>query len=194
MNEPTSVYDIRQKMVVSKELQLRIESVVLDCLVKAQKHYGESKITKIPEIRYDTKGRAAGQAWYNDGNPFIKINPILLNENVETVINQTVPHEIAHIVADMIWNRINIRPHGREWASVMYLFGKRPNRCHSMDTTSIRMLRHGGKEYLYKCNCQTFKFSKTRHTKSLGGVVYTCKRCKSHVEYVSEVNNNNKHE
>jgi predicted SprT family Zn-dependent metalloprotease len=82
----------RQKLTwVAPELKRRIEDVVLECIEKAEGKFGADGRIKIPEIRFNTTGIAAGLASWNNGNPYIDINPILLNENVEEVVNQTVP-------------------------------------------------------------------------------------------------------
>jgi SprT protein len=162
-----NVYEIQQKTIVSPELKLRLETKVLECLTKAQKEYGESKVTKIPEIRYDTLGKTAGWACWNNGMPYIRINPILLNENVEETVEQTIPHEVAHCVVFEVWpgsrernydiwscrSRRKIAPHGPQWASVMYTFGVRPERTHDMDVTSVVALkRKNVREFVWKCS------------------------------------------
>jgi SprT protein len=179
------------KTVVSKELQLRVESVVLDCLVKAQTKYGTKNIQVIPEIRYNTKGKVAGWAHSSRTKPYIDINPILLNENVEEVINQTVPHEMAHIVANMVYcvNYVyNIKPHGREWASVMNTFGVPAERCHNMDVSTIVSKRNKGKEFQYTCNCQDriHKLSELKHRRfHLEGYAYQCRYCKKTLTFLN---------
>jgi SprT protein len=194
-----NVYDIQQKTIISNELKLRLESKVLECLTKAQKEYGESKVTKIPEIRYDTTGKTAGWANWNNGNPYIRINPILFNENVEETINQTVPHEVAHIVVSEVWKdcqrmvrgyfgrrfRRAIAPHGHQWKSVMYTFGVRPDRCHNMDVTTVQKIRNT-RHFLYKCNCQEHTVGLTLHRRALMGKKYKCKQCGSPIVYLGE--------
>ena len=191
-------YEKQKLTFVSKDLRGRIETVVLDCLDKAQKRFGISKVQKIPEIRYDTIGKAAGWACWNSGNPFIRINPILLNENVEQVVNQTVPHEVAHVVVNEVYenarvrdwnNRRQIAPHGTEWKSVMRLFGKEPDRCHQMDTSTVQKIRGGGNRFVYKCNCREHDFTINRHNKvSFKGMVYRCALCKGDLKFNRVVN------
>jgi SprT protein len=188
MNEPNTVYDLKSKLVVSKELQLRIETVVLECLTMAQKKWGEDKVNKIPDIRYDTVGKAAGQALYNfvDGKCYIRINPVLLNENVDYCINQTVPHEIAHLVAYMVFGRV--RPHGIHWEAVMRTFGKPAKRCHQLSTDTIQSLRSPRRQTrMMKCLCPkcnaTFPITRNKATKMYRGWSYTHVGCGGRLAY-----------
>ena len=164
---------------VSTELQLRIETVVLDCLLKAQDKWGQHRVTFIPEIRYDTKGRAAGWAHFSHLGPhWIRINPILLNENVEYVVNQTVPHEIAHLVAYTVFGT-RIKPHGHEWKFVMRVFGKEPKRCHRLDVTSVQRVRRAVTRITFHCDkCkQPLEITQNRYTKMMNGKVYVHRGC-----------------
>jgi SprT protein len=134
-------YQTAEKLKVSAELRTRIEQVILDCMEKAVQAFGEEKINQLPFLKFKTKGRCTGRARWNHITKEceIDINPVLLNENVEYVVNQTVPHEVAHIVAFMAYGRV--KAHGWEWQRVMRLFGKTPNRCHQLDTETVRSLR-----------------------------------------------------
>lgn len=191
MNE---VYDLRAKSVVSKELRSRIEFVVLDCLDKAQKRFGIEKVKAIPQIRYETKGRAAGLACWNHGKPYININPILLNENVEQMVTQTVPHEVAHIVVFEMYGdsalrtgwgkRRTVAPHGYEWQQVMRVFGLNPDRCHNMDVSSIKKLKKSYVEYVYKCSCKQHIVSSIVNKRITNGKNYRCRECGNRLEYV----------
>lgn len=169
--------------IVSPDLKLRIESVVLDCLLKGQQYFGTSKISFIPDIRYVTKGRAAGRAhWMTNGRHWIDINPILLNENVEYVVNQTVPHEVAHLLTYAV-HGTRVKPHGREWKQMMYSLGKRPNRCHSLDTTTVTKRRSVTKvEYICGCG-EKLLLTRNRVTKMRNGKTYRHIRCGASVTY-----------
>jgi SprT protein len=178
-------FEILKKCGVAKDLKNRIETVVLDCLDKAQSTYGCSSVTKIPEIRFKTKGAAAGKAYWNGGNPYIDINPILLNENVEQVVNQTVPHEVAHIVVFELYLKcsFNVTAHGPEWQYVMKLFGKTPDRCHNMDVSTIRRMKSGA-VFVYKCSCREHILSSIKHKRiQLEGRGYRCTKCKTPVAF-----------
>jgi SprT protein len=192
---------ILNKKVVSKELQNRVFNKVLECLDIAQRHFGEHKVPYIPSIKYETCGTTAGWAyWRRNGKSWIDINPILLNENPERVVNVTVPHEIAHIVVgdvykdDEMSNFIckngrryrKVKPHGIEWQRVMRLFGLEPERCHDMNVSTIHAMRHKV-TFTYKCNCDEYKVGPTVHKRiTVLGRSYSCKKCKGKLVKVGD--------
>ena len=116
---------------------------------------------------------------------------------MERVVNQTVPHEVAHIVVAEVYESQNrvyvdpfsfrrqraIQPHGWEWQQVMRLFGLEPDRCHDMDVSTVKAIRNGGLEYVYKCNCMEHKVTKVKHNRMQRGLVYTCRRCRGKLAF-----------
>jgi SprT protein len=95
------------------------------------------------EIRFDLRGGAAGQARGGGRGPWIiRYNPILLRENPESFIAETVPHEVAHMVAYLRYGR-SIRPHGPEWRAIMAQFGAEPERCHRYDLSGVARRTYG---------------------------------------------------
>lgn len=140
----------------------------------------------LDEVLFDLKGRSAGQLVYSEETRTfkIRINRILLEKDPFHVIQQTVPHEVAHLVVYQVYGA-KISPHGKEWQSVMSdVFGLRPDRCHRIDTASA-----SPKPYVYYCRCtKLFRLSKRMHTQlTTKRKTYKCKRCSaalvlSHVE------------
>lgn len=53
-------------------------------------------------ISYKLKGKTAGIAF--SSRNLIKFNEVLITENFEQFINNIIPHEVAHIVADHFFN------------------------------------------------------------------------------------------
>lgn len=73
-------------------------------------------------IRFDLKGRAAGMACRRGAQYYIRFNrDMLTREAFEHVINNTVPHEIAHIVCFM--DPKYGRNHDAGWARVCRALG-----------------------------------------------------------------------
>ena len=108
------------------------------------------------------------------GDVVLRYNPVLLRENPRRFIQQTVAHEVAHLVARRIHGS-RIRPHGREWQAVMREFGVEPRRCHDFDTTrsTLRRLRR----FRYHCDCSEHQITTIRHNRVLAGQRYLCRRC-----------------
>ena len=127
------------------------------------------------EIRFDLRGKAAGQVRIHaPGRYLIRYNPKLLERCGEEFLNRTVPHEAAHVLA-YHHHGTSIRPHGPEWQRIMYQLGAEPTRCHDYDVSglSTRRLRY----YEYHCGCMDHRLSSIRHNKACKGQRYRCRRC-----------------
>lgn len=90
-----------------------------------------------PRILFDLKGPIAGMAVTVRESPrrreqWIRINPELLGRYPVRMIQQTVPHEMAHLVVDWYLPRASSDPHGPEWMAVMVVFGRPPLAYHDM--------------------------------------------------------------
>lgn len=137
----------------------------------------------LPEIMFNLKGQVAGTA--NFWAWTLKFNPILLVENFDDMISQTVPHEVANLVARKK-SMCPIKPHGNEWKSVMRAFGKQPLRCHSYDTTNAKT--RVTEKYLYECTgCKKqLKVGKIRHNRIIKGAEYSTKCCRARIRIVED--------
>jgi len=179
--------DVMKKLSVSLELRNRADIVVDECIKKANEMYGAKVYIVTPGIIYKHKGVCGGKA-YVDKN-IIDINPILFNENVDEILNQVIPHEVAHLITHAIYGYDNeIRSHGWQWQSVMKSLGKSPDRCHTMDLSTIKKMKNKI-EYVYKCKCKDYiPVSKIRHNNIVNkGKHYRCNNCDSRIEYVKTV-------
>lgn len=142
--------------------------------------------TPIPQpvIRFDLRGRTAGQIRIHEAQTWeIRYNPTLLARNPEDFLAQTLPHEVAHLVAYRLFGR-RIRPHGPQWRAVMGFFGASPERCHRYDVSGLpaRRLRH----YEYRCGCRVHRLSSIRHNRIGAGRVYLCRQCGEELTRVLE--------
>ena len=127
-----------------------------------------------PTISYDLRGQSAGQANYRHN--VIRLNRELLEKYTTDFIDQTVPHEFAHLVAYRVYGS-RIKPHGNEWRSIMVALGATPSRTHKYEASKTRHL----KKYMYKCNCQgkQHELTSIRHNRVRRGAGYLCRACKS---------------
>lgn len=114
-------------LLISAELRERTEQKVKALLHLASQNWG--KKFKMPEIRYDLQGKTAGLAY--EKRWLLRFNLVLFVENQEKFFNETIPHEVAHLVA----GKLNApkQMHGKEWAEVMRFFGVEPNCYHDYD-------------------------------------------------------------
>lgn len=143
-------------------------------LLEQAAHHFSATLPAV-EIRFDLKGRSAGMVRFSPtGRPVVRYNEVLLAENREHFINQTIPHEVAHVVVMSLYGR-KARPHGREWRSVMGLFGAEPARCHQYDT-SRSVARHHVR-YPYRCGCREHQLTAIRRRRMAAGQQYYCRGC-----------------
>ena len=159
--------------MINSYLIKRVEDKVIDTLLLAERIYKRS--FELPSLSFDiNSGRTAGLAYYGDWK--IKINSKFLETNPDEVINQTTPHEVAHLLNHVLFPRAK-QHHGPEWKSVMRNLGLPPSRCHNMqDTESF--------PHTYICACQKHFVSNLIHRKMEHGQRRFCKKCKSQVVYL----------
>ncbi len=155
----------------------QIQQRVIELYEQAECFYQIS--FRRPYVRLDLTGETAGQALI--GKHQLRFNQVLLQENRQHFLRQTVAHEVAHLLAyDLFGPRI--RAHGPKWQSVMTdAFLLPPHRCHNYDTR-----RSSRKQWLYRCRCKdkTIALGTTRHNRSQKGTVYLCTACRSPLTFL----------
>lgn len=153
---------------ITLDMKARIEAKLKQCIAIAENRY---KITiPFPTVRYDLRGTTAGMAYYSQW--MVKFNAILLIENFEEFLEDTVPHEIAHLITEKVYPEAHRRawggkssPHGDQWKSVMRVLGADPSRCHSYDVTNARVRETASYEYQCQCCGEILKMGPKRHAK-----------------------------
>jgi len=87
--------------------------------------------TKRVRLEFRRMGATAGMAYYGPDSR-VELHPDYCLSNAKDMVEDTIPHEIAHIVAHQIFGRQRIRPHGAEWQGIfMGLTGRVASRCHA---------------------------------------------------------------
>lgn len=130
-----------------------------------------------PETWLDLRGKCAGQAHFGRGG--LRFNPTLLSENRLAFLVDVVPHEMAHWLVHHLEEGHRVRPHGREWRSVMRnLYGLEPRTTHRFDTRSASPA-----PYRYRCACRDHHFSRRRHALARAGQCYICRQCRQTLVY-----------
>ena len=76
--------------------------------------------------------KAAGRA---SGLMTVEINMILFEDNVSHILNETIPHEIGHLVQYDKFKGVDIQGHGAEWREIMKRLGKVAHKYHTLDVT-----------------------------------------------------------
>lgn len=153
-----------------KAVQARVD----EALVRCQDVYPE---LPAPQVWFDLKGAAAGQAHLGKGG--LRFNPVLLSDNRSAFFDEVIPHEMAHWLVFHLANGPRLKPHGREWQTVMRdLFGLAPKVTHAFDIQKSQ-----SRPYVYQCGCQTHHLTARRHTLVLKGRLYRCRICAQTLVY-----------
>ena len=147
----------------------------------AEVHF-KRKFNSIP-VLFNLSGRIAGMYKVVRGGRVIRYNPYLFAKYYTDNLATTVPHEVAHYVTDMVYGIRRIRPHGKEWQSVMHLFGVEPKVTCDYDLSGIPVRTQ--RRFDYRCNCRSFTVTTRRHNMiRLGIRRYECPDCKSFIQAV----------
>jgi len=131
-----------------------------------------------PAVWCDLRGKCAGQAHFGRGG--LRFNPVLYAENRLAFLVEVVPHEMAHWLVHHLKDGPRVRPHGREWQTVMReLFGLAPRTTHRFDTGRASSAPHR-----YACDCREHAFSARRHALARQGQRYRCRHCAQTLVYL----------
>lgn len=157
------------------QLHARVEA----CYQQAEAYF--SRHFPRPEVSFRLRGQKAGVAHLDEN--LLRFNPTLYAQNREDFLRQTVPHEIAHMIARSLFGR-RIQPHGGEWKSIMRdVFALVPQRCHSYAVARRPVAR-----FVYRCECpeRDFPLSGQRHRLVARGTRYFCRSCKATLVFSGE--------
>lgn len=143
--------------------------------IQSASEYYEHSFAEIP-VLFDLTGRAAGMYRVKAGQRVIRYNPYVFSKYFDDNFSETIPHEVAHYVTDILYGLKKIRPHGSEWKSVMQVFGVEANRTANYDLTGLPTRTH--RKFTYHCGCQNYELTSRRHNKILRGIGhYLCRDC-----------------
>lgn len=135
-----------------------------------------------PSIRLDLRGQSAGSA--NPTTHLLRFNKVLFLANHQHFLTQTVPHEVAHLVAYEVFGS-TIKPHGKEWQHIMHSVYQLPaERCHHYQLT-----KKAKRYFLYACQCKKLlhPLSARRHHLIAQGYQYICKHCKETLKFTGKI-------
>ena len=125
-------------------------------------------------VDFDLKGRISGMYRRKKNHRVIRYNPYIFAKYFEDSLETTIPHEVAHYISDMMFNKC--RPHGNEWRGVMQAFGADSSRTCDYDLEGIPVRVYQRHEY--HCLCMTHEITSRRHNKiQNSNAHYHCKKC-----------------
>jgi SprT protein len=125
------------------------------------------------DVKFSMNGRltsTAGRAFLEEGR--LEFSKVLYIQNVEKFLEDTVPHELAHIVAFRVFGD---KGHGVHWKHIMNFLGYDANRCHNYAVQR----RSSAKTYSYTCGCKDkiHEVSAQRQAWINKGKRYCCEKC-----------------
>ena len=169
--------DEQQKILVTRQAQ--------QCIKNANDALG-CRLT-LPEIRFDLRGRAAGQFCLRQGALQLRFNSALFARYFEENLAQTVPHEVAHFLVYALFSKYGkkrVRPHGPEWQAMMRLLGATPETRHNFSLDGISVRRE--QRFAWNCGCRTHSIAKRTHLRMLRGEQRICITCGSLLEFPAD--------
>lgn len=157
-------------------MQAKIDAIrarVAQCIATAESKFGVT----MPQVqvRFDLTGRAAGMAGMRMGMFYLRFNVKhmqLGGQTWEHLLNDTVPHEVAHTVCQA-FPKFG-RAHDAGWKSVCVALGGNGRRCYGEDDApeAIAQMR----PYVYiTTNGSQVRVTKVMHAKIQRGASYTFK-------------------
>lgn len=160
---------------VPADVKQECEDVLTKYLEIATTHFATT--FERPHLTYDLKGGVAGYA--NGSKNTIQLNGhFLLDESTrDDMLNDTLPHEIAHIVQRQLWP--SSQSHGYEWRSVMRAFGLVPTRCHNYGNVKPARKRKRYRVFCSNCDYRMTFSDVVRNRLHAGSRNYHCTRCKT---------------
>lgn len=155
-----TMFEDRKKQVIAK---------VQACVELAKQKY--NVVIANLDIKFDLKGRAAGMARVKYNHYSVRFNNQMMQDSGwQHLINDTVPHEIAHIVCFI--NPMLGRNHDMGWKRVCVALGGNGQRCHSEEVVYAKGNTY---RYITTSNAQ-INVSERVHKRIQAGVEYRVKR------------------
>ncbi|MFO8004441.1 SprT-like domain-containing protein [Thioalkalivibrio sp. AKL19] len=160
--EPTSILSPEERKRICDEVA-RLYHLVADTSGK-----------DLPAIRFDLKGRAAGQWRLRKNSETLRFNPEAFTREWDQHFPETVAHEVAHSLVYRTHGMRKVRPHGPEWKGLMGTMGfPNPRITHATALTTRKM-----RQYDYACGCGSQPLSARRHFLiNKRGYRYQCRQC-----------------
>ena len=140
----------------------------------ASSHYNED-FEYIP-VYFDLSSRTSGMFVVKGMNKYIRYNPVIFSAYFDDSVINTVAHEVAHYIVYQCYGHTKVRPHGREWKSIMDVFGAKPDVTSQYDLSQLPLRRQ--QQFTYLCECSEHQLSATRHNRVQRNMaIYSCKKC-----------------
>ena len=125
-------------------------------------------------VDFESMGTCAGMAYWKSGRLRINVD-LLEGDTLDEMWRQTLPHELAHIIANRMEGKKT--GHQRSWKRVMEMFGLKAERTHNME---VEHLRRKSRTATCQCDCKTWELTARRvNAINRGTKRYACPSCHS---------------
>lgn len=160
----------------------RIWTLTNECLDKAREYFpDEAERIRKPFIGFNLTGTSAGRAIYSQRK--IVLNPHIFKglseEAQQEFIDETIPHEVAHIVAYQVHR--HSQAHNAKWGEIMKLFGFedwRSQITHCLPVDNVPSLKRRKSLKCPQCAASWTVTPKKAARFRRGEVSYQCPRCR----------------
>lgn len=178
------------------EIQSQLENKMIEVLAILESHY--KKPMPIPTLRLKSNlGLMSGQAFKDNT---IELNLDDCKTDWEDMINHTLPHEVCHLVAPLIYNEYRHGydankgwGHKRAWKECMAVVNVPARRVKqvSHEEYQSKLKRVVPRNFVYKCPCQkTFNLTPILHNRiQMHGQIRRCNSCRGAITYVGRLIN-----
>ena len=112
-------------------MKSKSQQIIWDVLEKCNETYKVE--LDFPQLHWVMIGTTAGRAYLTVWK--IELNLQLCKETWEDFQKETIPHEVAHLVAYKVFGDAG---HGEGWKSVMRSLGIVPQRCHNYESDHVK--------------------------------------------------------
>lgn len=121
------------------------------------------------QILFDVKGKVAGKGGFKDGQMYLGFNPQGLEIDYNFMVNTVIPHEIAHLIAQLR-PQLGALGHNKKWKMIDRSLGGTNHTTHSLKLSSARRTR----KFIYDLpKVGKVEVGAIRHKKIQNGVGYS---------------------
>lgn len=147
---------------------LQIQARVNQLIAEYEHRHPGQKVPQI-QIRFDLRGRSAGQAGRRGWDYFMRFNrDMMVNQSWDHLFNDTVPHELAHIIC---FANGSDRGHGIFWRRTCRELGGTGETYHKEAVVYAK-----GRTFVYTTSTgATVNLSETKHRRVQQGAYYLFK-------------------
>lgn len=136
------------------------------------------RVFKPIPVHFNLKGRIAGMYKVHFTERQIRYNPYLFAKYFTHNMQNTIPHEVAHYIADELYGLNRIHAHGKEWKAIMKLLGAEPKATFNFDLQGIPQRKQ--RRFPYRCRCRAYELTTRRHNLITSGQrAYYCRACRA---------------